>query len=201
MVNERVKVRDKHRVVKRVLKVLLILFIVGGILSAVFFFGFFSKSGNKIVLENPLKNLVFANTNAEGQVDYNAVLQQGILEFDEDYINYLLVALGVGNLHSMIGFGNPIVEFNLDGEVWNSEVIKGGLNTRRGLNENKDLVISISKKEAVKGLLSSDLEQFMKDSVYNGNTQIEMVAGKIELFGKGYLSMYTQLTGEEEDIE
>ena len=191
MVNERVKVRDKHRVVKRVLKVLLILFIVGGILSAVFFFGFFSKSGNKIVLENPLKNLVFANTNAEGQVDYNAVLQQGILEFDEDYINYLLFALGVGNLHSMIGFGNPIVEFNLDGEVWNSEVIKGGLNTRRGLNENKDLVISISKKEAVKGLLSSDLEQFMKDSVYNGNTQIEMVAGKIELFGKGYLSMYT----------
>ena len=37
----------------------------------------------------------------------------------------------------------------------------------------------------------------MKDSVSVGNTNIELVANKAELFAKGYLDMYKALTGEE----
>ena len=60
-----------------------------------------------------------------------------------------------------------------------------------------DLKIIISKRESVETLLSSDIEQFMKDSVASGNTKIEIVAGNTELFSKGYLKMYKELTGGE----
>ena len=123
------------------------------------------------------------------------VIAQGILEFNEDYINYILVALGVGYLHKSPLFENPLIEFVLGDEVWSSEVIKGFPNSEKKEIDNEDLRISISKEETVRALLSPDIEQFMKDSVASGDTQIEMIAGKAELFSKGYLEMYGELEG------
>ena len=196
MVNEKIKVRDKYRRLKRFLMVFLILAVVVIVLVGVYFFGWFSGSGDKIVLENPLKNIVLANTNAQGQVDYDVVVSEGVMNFNADYINYIMAALGVGKLHkSIAGFGNPVIEMNLDGERWNAELDKG-LKTELGFAEDPDLRISMTKEEAVKALLSPDVKIFMKDSVVSGNTQIEMIAGKVELGSKGYLSMYSELTGE-----
>ena len=104
--------------------------------------------------------------------------------------------MGVGNLYRSLIYGNPLVEFNLDDELWSSELIKGGLSTKKQDIDNEDLRVTISKEEAVRALLSPDIEQFMKASVANGRTQIEMVAGYTELFSKGYLKMYKDLTGE-----
>jgi len=199
MVNQRVLVRDKWRWLKRLLIVFLVIAVIVLILVAMFFFGFFSKKGNEIVIENPLKDIVFANTDpATGLVNREAVVEQAIIEFNAEYINYLLIALGVGDLHkSLVGYGNPMIEFSIDEEVWGSELSDGMLNTEKKEIDDEDLRIYISRKEAVEALLSSDIEGFMKNSVYNGNTRIEMVAGKIELGSKGYLSMYKGLTGEE----
>ena len=167
------------------------------ILAGVYFFGWFSGSGDKIVLENPLKNIVLSNTNAQGQVNYDAVVSEGVMNFNVDYINYIMAALGVGKLHkSLIGYGNPVIEMNLNDEVWNSELKDGGLYSLQGDSDDEDLRVIMTKEEAVKALLSPDIGEFMKTSVYNRNTQIEMVAGKVELGSKGYLSMYSELTGE-----
>ena len=53
----------------------------------------------------------------------------------------------------------------------------------------------MSKEEAVKALLSSNIQEYLKDSVNNGNTQLEQISHKIELASKGYLKMYDTLTG------
>ena len=198
MVNEKVKVMDKHRLLKKVFKILIITIIIGIILAIAFFSGFLTKkSGNEIVLENPLKNIVFENTNELGEVNYDKVVEQGILEFDENYVNFILASLGVGKLHkSLIGFGNPSIEIVLDEDTWSSE-INNGLITRKGSLEKEDLRISLSKQEAVKALLSPNIQEFMKNSVRSGNTQIELIANKVELSSKGYISMYQDLTGEE----
>ncbi len=203
MVSQKVLIRDRRKWLKKILKVFGVLAVIGLILGVVFFSGFFiKKPGKRIVLENPLKNIVFANTNEQGEVDYNAVVEQGILEFNVDYINYLLVALGVNNLHkSLIGYGNPKVELVLDDEVWSSEVVRGGLNTKKSEIDDEDLKIVLSKKEAVEALLVNNVQEFMINSVYEGGTRIEMIAGKIELGSKGYLGMYKDLTGEEIEIE
>ena len=206
MVNERIKIRDKWRTFKKVIIVLIVVVAIALVLSGMFFLGFFvKKPTTNIVIENPLKNIVFANTNEVGVVNKEAVVEQGIIEFDVDYINYLLVAIGVGNLHkSMIGYGNPKIEFVLGDEIWSSEINGGVPNAQKTSIENEDLRITISKEEAVKVLLSENIEQFMKDSYSNGNLGIDMVASKTELFSKGYLKMYKELTGDEiliDDVE
>lgn len=202
MVNEKVLIRDKWRFIKKVFIISIIVFLIILVLVIIFFTGAFMQKSEKIefVLENPLKNIVFANT-VEGRVDKNAVVEEGIKEFNEQYINYILAALGVGNLHKSIIYGNPLIEFSLDEEVWNSELEADRLKTGRGAIDKEDLRILVSKKEAVEALLSSNIREFMKNSVANGNTKIEMVAGKLELASKGYLAMYKELTGEEIEVE
>lgn len=198
MVSERVKIRDKWRTFKKVMLVLIIIIVVAIILIGVFFLGFFAKRpAANIVIENPLKDIVFANTNEVGVVNKKAVIEQGVMEFNVDYINYLLVAMGVGNLHKSLIYGNPRVEFILDNEVWSSELVSEGLDTRQTNIDDPDLRISMSKEEAVEALLAENAVEFMKDSVLNGGTQIEMIAGNIELGSKGYLTMYNELIGEE----
>jgi len=198
MVNQPVKIRDKYKKTRKVVKTLLIIFIVLLVLLIAFAAGFLiKKPGVKVVLENPISGIVLKHTDDAGLVDKEAVVEEAVIEFNEDYINYILVALGVNYLHKSPLFENPLIEFNLGGEIWNSEIIEGMPDSQLGMIDNEDLRISISKEEAVKALLSEDIEQFMKDSVSSGNTQIEMIAGKAELFSKGYLDMYKELTGEE----
>jgi len=201
MVTQAILIRDKWRKPKRILLFFGAIFIILAILGGMFLFGFFSGEKTQVVLENPLKNIVFANTNEYGQVNEERIIEQAEIEFNEDYINYILVAIGVGVLHKSPLFENPLIEFNLGDETWSSEIIKGVPNTKKGPIDNEDLRIIISKEEAIKALLSDDIEQFMKNSVDNKNTQIEMVAGQTELFSKGYLDMYEQLTGESVELD
>jgi len=202
MVNQRVNIRDKHRVTKKVIKVLVVIFVIVLILILVFAAGFLIKKPKiEVYLENPLAGIVLKYTDEAGITDKAAVIEQGVMEFNEDYINYILVALGVGYLHKSPLFQNPLIEFDLAGEVWNSEIIKGMPNSKEGQIKNEDLRISISKEEAVEAILANNIEEFMKQSVANGNTNIEMIAGKTKLFSKGYLEMYKELTGEEIKVD
>jgi hypothetical protein len=198
MVHEKILFRDRYRKHKKAFRIFLVLFLILAVIAIIFIAGFMSKnSKNEIILENPLKNIVFANTNVNGEVDYNAVINQGVLEFNQDYILYLLAALGIQNLHkSYIGYGNPLIELQIDTEIWNAEVTNNGISIQNQPANEEDLIISISKQEAVKAILSSNINEFMKESVYNGGTRLEKVAGNIELGSKGYLEMYTQITGE-----
>lgn len=208
MVNERVNVKDKKRGLKFFLKILIsfIFIILIGLIIYYAYLGFLKQnSENKIVLENPLANLVLKygsinNENIEiNSEDEDKMIQEGILKFDENYINYILLALGVDKLHKSPTLSTPKLELDI-GEIWNSEIIKGSPKTKKGEINNEDIRFIMSKEEAVRALLSKDIKVYMKDSVVNGRTQIEMVAGKVELFSKGYLDLYTSLTGEEANI-
>jgi len=203
MVNEKVNIRDKKRGLKRFLKIsiFVFLFLLVGLMVYYAYLGFFSK-GERVVLENPLKGIVFKYS-VEGRVsaeDVGAVVEEAVLKFDKDYINYILVALGINNLHKSVTFENPKIEIDV-GEVWSSEIVKGVPNTVNSPIDEEDIKITLSKEEAVMALLSQDIEQFMKESVSSGRTNIEMVVGKVELFNKGYLGLYKDLTGDELEVE
>jgi len=201
MVSGEILVRKKWRIFKKFLKIFFIFLVIIIILVAVYILGFYSREEKNIVnivLENPMENIVYANTNSEGKVNQEEVIKEAVLEFNEKYINYLIAAFGASKLSkSPIGYGNPVLELNLDGEIWSSEIIKGAPNTIKAGNDNKDLIIILSKEEAVRALLSQDIKQFLKDSVNNGDTKLEIVAGKVELASKGYLAMYKEITGKE----
>jgi len=196
MVREKVLIRDKYRKHKKGLRIFLVLFLIVAVIGIIFIAGFLMRKPlNEFILENPLKDIIFANTNAVGEVNRNAVISQGVLEFNEDYILYLIVALGVQNLHkSYIGYGNPILELQIDDEIWSAEVGKNGINIQNAPIDEEDLIISISKEESVKAILSSNINEFMSESVYNGETRLEKVAGNVELGSKGYLEMYEEFS-------
>tara|TARA_Y100000310_G_scaffold303082_1_gene341075 strand:- start:37 stop:642 length:606 start_codon:yes stop_codon:yes gene_type:complete len=201
MVSEKVKVKDKHRRAKKLSIKLLILLGIIIILAGAYFLGFFHSKPPQITLEHPMKEIIFANTNEAGQVNKQAVIQQGISEFNEQYIIYLLVSLGVNNIHkSYVGYGNAEIDLIIDQETW-SAIVSNGLSVSKQPSPDPDLKIRMSKQEAVKALLSSNIQEYLKDSVNNGNTQLEQVSNKIELASKGYLKMYTTLTEEVIDIE
>lgn len=148
---------------------------------------------NPAVVSNPLEAIITKNT-LNGIVNNTAVVKDGIKEFNEKYINYLLNAIGTSNIHkSNIGYGNPRIEILLDNEAWTSELTSNGVITSKGEGDDIDLKVTLSKEEAVKAILSSDSKQFMKDSISSKKTQFEMVAGKVELFSKGYLEMAKNL--------
>jgi len=183
----------------RTIKVLIITFSILLVLIIAFAAGYILNKPKmvEVIIENPMNSIIAENTNAIGQVDSSAVIAQGIIEFDENYINYLLAALGTGYLHKSIIGGTPILELVLtddsSNEIWNSEIIKGSPKSSMGRVDNEDLRITLSKEEAVKAILSLDVTGFMKDSVVAGNIQMEMIAGNTELFAKGYLDMYNAL--------
>lgn len=160
-----------------------------------------NKPKKNITITNPLTDIIFSNTNQAGQTNRQAVIDQAVLEFNESYINYLLVALGAGHLHKSIIYGNPVIEFSLDQDTWNAEIKGSDLVTQRGTTDKKDLSISISKQDAVEAILSNDIEQFMRDLVSKDRIQMEMIASKLELGSKGYLAMYKEVTGEDAPIE
>ena len=203
MVNQKINAENKKEGIKKIIKTLIIIFVGILILIIVSAAGFILKKSEKVevVIENPLKDIVSLNTNVIGEVNVEAVVEQAVLDFDAGYINYLLISMGTGYLHNSLLFGNPLIEFVLEGETWNSEIKDGVPNSQKGGIDNEDLRITLSKEEAIRGLLSQDIEQFMKNSVNNGNVQIEMIANNVELFSKGYLTMYKELTGEEISVE
>lgn len=177
----------------KLLIVILIIILLAAAIAV--YFLFFKPSSNSISmvsLPNPLQSIIDKNT-VNGQINEQAVVQEGVLEFNSDYINYILIALGVGNLKSSV-FGNPKVEFLLETEIWSSELKSNTLYTQKQPIVKPDITISMSKQEAVKALLSSsNIKEFMKNSVINGNTKITMNADKATLLAKGYLEMYNNL--------
>jgi len=182
----------------RTIKILLIIFSVILLILIAFVAGvMIRKSPVEIILENPMKAIIIANTNVAGEVNLKKVIEQGEIEFNEDYINYILAALGTNYLHKSILGKSPVLELVLGEQVWNSEISGGMPQSKIGEIDNEDLRITLSKEEAVKAIVSPEIKQFMKDSVANGNTKIELIAGKVDLFSKGYLEMYNKLTGEE----
>lgn len=203
MVTDSVLIRNKHRVLKKTIKILIILFLIVFILLIFFVAGFsFKKTAYvEVHIVNPLANLVLKYTDSNGVTNKTALVEEAVIEFNQDYINYILAALGTGYLHKSILGENPSIELNLDDEVWSAEIIEGMPNSMKKETLDEDLKVSLSKTEAVEAILSPDIRQFMKSSVSEGNTQIEMVAGKAELFSKGYLAMYQELTGEDISLE
>ena len=183
--------------------ILIIITFIFFILGILFYFGIFShkfiKDNNSSVqLENPINKIIFKNQDSRDFVKRELIIEQALFEFNEEYINYLLIALKVKNLHkSTIGYGNPIIQLSIDEEYWVTEINGDEIITNKGISKEKDLIIYITKRRAIEALLSLSIEESIKGLAINGEIKMELISGKVELGSKGYLKMYTELTGKD----
>ena len=194
--------QDKRGLIKFLVFIILLLVIAIFIIGAYLFSISKNKnsqnqSQNPSVIENPLNAIIISNTDSQGNVNSDKVVEEGVKEFNLSYINFIVIGLGISKLHkSSLGYGNPMIQVELGDDVWSSEIINSELITKHEGITEPDIKIKLSKEEAVKALLSKDIKQFMKDSVSSERTKVEMIAGKTELFSKGYLDLYDSLAGK-----
>ena len=196
---------------KRIFLWVFLVVIVVAVLYGVFFlgsvFGNFGSS-TSFSYENPLIELLNKYEQSGIKINETQLIEQAELEFNKDYINYVLYAMSAWRLHKMpLSNDVPKIRVIIEDrtystqEVYNSEVIKGEIKTYVGDINNPDIIINTFKREVIGAMLSKDMTEFMKQSVGNGNTKIEMLANKLKLAGKGYLQMYKDITGEDIEVE
>ena len=134
----------------------------------------------------------------EGMDIVNPVLglsdEQAVLDFNESFVFYLLYSIKAYNLHNPpLSSDYPKIEMDVGGEVFGATVKKGIISVSENLIFDKDVIIRTTKEEAVKMMRDKN---YVTQSFNDEKSEIELVADKTTLFAKGYLNMYTELTGK-----
>ncbi len=120
--------------------------------------------------------------------------EQALAAFDESFVFYLLYSIEAYNLHNPpLSSDRPKIEVNVDDEIYNAVINKGMINVTKGEILGEDIMIKTSKAEAI--IMLRD-KNYIAESFESGESEIVLVADKTTLFAKGYLNMYTELTGK-----
>ncbi len=120
--------------------------------------------------------------------------EEAVAAFNESFVYYLLVSIKAYDLHSIPITGDkPKIEVYVGDVLYNAVVDKGNIVVGKGALEDKDAVIRTTTLEAVNMVRNKN---YVKDSFSSGKSTMELVASKSTLFGKGYLGLYTEITGK-----
>ncbi len=138
-------------------------------------FGFFSSS------PEPTVNLVTINKTVVGT----------------NQIYYLLFSIKAYELHNPpLSSNTPKINIEIGNKRYKAEILDKKIQVEQGSLEKPDLKISCKEDEFIKILNSENFNFALQNSVKSGRTNIEILAGKTELFTKGYLNLYREITGK-----
>lgn len=162
-------------------------------LLIVLFVLFFSGENYDEIYEQRISSGEIVSPLIDKDTGETLTTEEAVEQFDEDFVYYLLISIRAYNLHTpSFGSDKPEIEFYIGEDVYNSIIDEGDIYVFRGETQEEDIIIRTSKEEAV--MMIRD-EGYIEESFQTGGSSIEMVAGKTELASKGYLEIYTSLTG------
>lgn len=173
--------KKKIKIWPFILGIILLIFLV---VVLFFYFATASPSSPKTenIVNNPMEGMAF---------------QQAMAGFNEDYVNYVVFAIGGWKLHNPpLSSEIPKIKLIVDEEVYISEIKKGKVTTEKREGENEDIIITTTKNEIVNAILSENTKEYIKNSVEQGKTNLELRASYTNLFSKGYLGLYEEMTGK-----
>lgn len=192
-------------------KVILITLIVVAVVSislTIAFFSVFDSSPTLIgetgiALNNPLDGLkvIFTTKPAGTQLSENLPNETGDvdiyledIEIEPDFIAYLLQEIGALDvLHkNTLTREIPMINFKIENVEYNA-AFEETLEISEGINPEADIQFDSDKEAIVEAILDDDPAEVFKDSVAEGTTTIETIAGEAELFAKGYIALYDSL--------
>ena len=121
-------------------------------------------------------------------------IEEAIADFDDSFVLYILYMIKAYNLHNPpLSSNKPQIEFIIDEEVYSAVVDDGLISVQKRRIDEKDAIIKMGRKEGVKIIRDPS---YITKSFENGGSDIELVAEKSTLFSKGYLNLYTEITGK-----
>lgn len=146
-------------------------------------------------MENPLKGMSIS-FDIIAQEKTQDESQETTIHIDEikispEFISYLLNEIGAWKLRpNPITREKPIINFEIDDEIFSSVVDKGKIITTEGSAKNPDIVFYSNKNDIVKAVLSDEPADVFKDSYEQGKSSFEIKKSEAELFSKGYFNIY-----------
>ena len=148
-----------------------------------FFFALFrpsySKGYNGVAIPNPTDGLT---------------TEQAIASFNESFVSYILYSIKAYNLHNPpLSSNDPRIEFKIDSDLYWAVIQNGVIQVSKTEMNSPDVIITTTKEEGVKMVQN---KEYIQQSFSSGKSGIELLASKATLFAKGYLSLYTSLTGK-----
>ena len=178
-----------HHIFKRILIFLVILFIVAGLIVG----GIMYKNyENKKEQKKRTSNTSNTPRNIIRSPVYGMSLQEAVASFNESFLYYLLNNIGVSSLHNAPFSSNtPKMILYVSDDIYNAEIIDKKIKIKKGLIEGEDIIIRTTKEEAIKMIKD---KTYIKQSFSDGNSGVELVAGKTELVMKGYWDIYETLS-------
>lgn len=163
-----------------IIGIILVLLLVG-----VFFF-YFALAGKNY-------DSVYSTRTIKNPTD-GLTLEQAVVKFDESFVYYLLYSVKAYNLHNPpLSADTPKLEMHVGDDIYNAEIKKGEIVVNRGAIEGEDGVLITTTEEAVKMVMDGENIQ---ESFGSGKSTVELKGEKSTLFAKGYLGLYTELTGK-----
>ncbi len=170
--------------------ILVVLAVILVILISVGTFLYFSSNGKDYTEDYSEKSSTGALVNPAASLTN----EEAAAAFDESFVYYLLVNIKAYNLHEPPASSDtPKIEIYVGDDIFSAEVKDGEIDANTGEIEGEDIIIRTSKEEAIEMVRE---RIYIEESFENGNSSIELVSGKTELFLKGYLKLYTDLTGK-----
>lgn len=157
------------------------------------YFMFFNNS--KSILQNPLEGykVIFG----QGTGDLAEINIEDIV-ITPEFISYLLNEVGAWNLHkSPLTLEKAMINFKIDDNLFTSTISKGKITTIEGLSGDADISFVSTKIEIVLAIIDENPVEVFKESLASGETTIEKIADDTELFAKGYLTLYEELSDTE----
>ena len=147
-----------------------------------------------------LSNSDAAKTDSPSQ-DKNSLLgnlasqnpdKEKVKEIDlSESIKSMALILGLNELHNPpFSSDTPKIQVYLSKSPYSVEIINKEILVRQSLIKNPDLIIRTNIEEA--GKMSSD-KNYIKESFNSGNSEVEIVAGKMTLLLKGYDKVYSKI--------
>jgi len=167
-------------IISLVIIIILVFASIVAFYSGIFKFGNSSetKSGSATVFVNPAKGLT---------------IEEAVAKFNSTFVLYVLYSIKTNELHNPpLSSDQPKIGFKVDEDSYYATVKDGIISVKAGSISNPDIIITTTKEEAVKITAN---KEYVQQSFMDGKSEIELLASKTILFAKGYLGLYSELTG------
>ena len=113
-------------------------------------------------------------------------------DIEKELVNYTTVLLKLYNLHN-IPFTSipPKVQVKIDNSQYYLEILDGEIIINEGVVDSPDILIETTSDAIINAVNNGGS---IGDAISSGDVKIDLVANKLVLFAKGYLSLYNELS-------
>ena len=183
-INEKIKKKGANNLLIVLIVLLILLAVAATVLYSLVYGGknydsVYEKRASSGEIINPAKDLT---------------LEEGIAQFNESFVYFLLYSIKAYNLHEApLSEDKPQIEIFIEDGVYSAYVEKGEIYVSNQEIEKEDIIIYTTKEEAVKMIQN---KEYIEQSFQEEKSTIEAVSDKTVLATKGYLELYTELTGK-----